>query len=522
MTEPTFIRRGVLAGLLMVLAAGGASAQAPAAHLPATGGADDVLARYRALLDQDVLRFTLAQAVEVATLLHPEVRLWQERLDEFPHALREARAPYLPQLDLDLQAAQTRDPGFRNSPFFSRLIDDPDAAAGFGGGDPSAFGAFTFGTYLWNFRLSQTLWDFSYRPAMRGVDLSRARARADLDEVRNGIARDTVVRLIDYLFGLRTRDVLAEAVRTRARGLTLARDRHELGAAQRLEVLRARVELSRLRRDLAAAEDEIMVEQAAINALVGRDQDRGIEVLHELALPDPLPRLLPPEALAELALEHRPALRRFRIDRQLLDVERGMAAADALPEVQATASYGINTFTPSNTYDLQLHNWNAGVSVTWNLFDGFGTRATLARYDSQRTQTAWQQNEFESTLEVLLRNAAADWNAALEAIEDAAIALEEAAEAERVVAEEIAVGAATTFLRMEARQTRREVELDRSRFIRDALAALAEMKYLVGFPANAPDSVLSEPPRRAADAANATDHETGGSAPDDKTTEKSR
>ena len=462
---------------------------------------DRVLDQYRDLLAQETLAFTIAQAVDVASELHPEVRLNRERLAEFPSLVREARSPYLPQLNLNLQFAQTRDPGFRNSPFFSRLIDSPDASP-FGGGDGGGFGgAFTFGTYLWNFQASQILWSYGLRPALRGVDVGRLRVEADLQEVQNRVARDTVTRLYAYLLGLRTRDVLRQAVETSERGLQIARDRLEVGAGARLDVLRARVQLSRLRRQLTDAEDVLSVERAGINALVGREQSKAIEVLDELTLPDPLPRVLPAEALMELAVEQRPTLRQFAHDRDLLDVQTNLALADARPEIRATASYGINTFTFENTYDMALHNWNAGVNLTWNLFDGFGARSRVASLRSQVTQNDWEQNEYEGTLEVTLRNATANWQAALTAIEDATLALEEAMEAERVATEELQAGAATAYLVMETTQARRDVELEKARYTHDALNALAELKYLVGYPANAPNSVIADTgPIPAADA----------------------
>ncbi len=481
---------GSLGALLVVPLA--ASAQPPA--VPTVGvPADQVLDRYRDLIEQETLAFTIAQAVEVATLLHPEVRRLNEQLAETPVLRRAAMAPYLPQLDLDLQAAQTRDPGFRNSPFFSRLIEDPDAAAGFGGGDPSEFGgAFTFGTYMWNLSLSQTLWSFRLPPARRGVALQEALIQADIEEAQNRIARDTATRLYAYLLGLRTREVLARAVETRERGLSLARDRLDLGADSRLAVLRARVDLSRLRRQLADAEDALALERAGINALVGRDQNKEIEVLDELVLPEPLPRVFPAAALMELAGQERPALRRFGLDREVLAAEMSLAAADSRPEVRANASWGINTFTFENTYDLELHNWNAGVSLDWTLFDGLGSRSRIASLRSRQTQNEWEQNEYESTLEVLLRDATRDWQAALNAIEEATLAIEEAAEAERVAREELAAGVATPFLVLDTEQARREVALERTTHTRDALAALAELKFLVGHPANAPHSVIAD------------------------------
>lgn len=452
--------------------------------------------RYRDLLEQETLAFTIAQAVEVATVLHPEVRRRREALAEYPSLVRAERAEYLPQLDLTLQAARTRDPGFRNSPFFSRLLDDPSAGGppGFGDADPADFGgAFTFGTYLWDFQLRQILWSFRFRPAMRGVELGRDLAATDLAEAENRIARDTAARLYAYLLGERTEAVLESALETRERSLELARERLELGAGARLEVLRERVAVSRLRRQRADAGEALRVERAGINALVGREQDRDIEVLDALELPEPLPRVLPPAALMEIAGLRRPQLRRHRIDRDLLTTRRELDAADALPVVRANASYGINTFTVENTYDLDLHNWNAGVTLTWNLFDGLGRRSRAASLRSQETQSEWEQNEFESTLEVLLHQASANWNGALAALEEATLALEEAVEAQRVAEAEREAGAGTAFFVQEAVQARREVELELARNTHDALAALAEMKFLVGYPAHAPHSVIADP-----------------------------
>lgn len=500
MRTPTLPDLGVLLlGAALGAPPAVAAAQGPTGPPPAL--TEQVLGQYRDLIAQETLPFTIAQAVEVAQVLHPDVRRSAERLDEFPFLVRETRASALPQLTLSLQATETRDPGFRNSPFFSRLIEDPEAAAGFGGGDPNSFGgAFTFGTYAWNFQLSQTLWDFRLRPALRGVDIDREIAELELAETRNQVARDTAAGLYAYLLRERSRDVLAGAVEARERALAVARDRLELGAGSRLDVLRARVGLSRLRRDLQDAEDAVAVQRAGVNAIVGRDQDLAIEVLDDLALPDPAPRVLPAAALMELAGQHRPALRRRALDREQMRLQASLARAGSRPEIAANASYGVSTFAVENTWDMSLHNWNAGVSLNWTLFDGFETRNRIAGLRSRETQSEWEQSEFESLLEVELRAAAASWRGALAALEEATLAVEEALEAERVAEEELAVGAVTPLVVLESAQVRREVELELATNTHDALVALAEIKFLVGFPANAPHSVISDVPLRSADA----------------------
>ena len=488
-----------LAGAILLAGSAAAASQGPVGPPPAL--TEQVLDQYRDLIARETLPFTIAQAVEVAQVLHPDVRRSTERLDEFPFLLRETLAAALPQLSLSLQAAETRDPGFRNSPFFSRLIEDPEAAAGFGGGDPNSFGgAFTFGTYAWNFQFSQTLWDFRLRPGLRRVDVGREIAELELAEVRNQVARDTAAGLYAYLLRERTRDVLLGAVEARERSLAVAEDRLELGAGSRLEVLRARVGLSRLRRQLQDAEDAVAVQRAGINATVGRDQELAIQVLDELVLPEPAPRILPPEALMELAGQHRPELRRRVLDREQLRLDASLARAGSRPEISANASYGVSTFAVENTWDMSLHNWNAGVFLNWTLFDGFGTRNRIAGIRSRETQSEWEQSEFESLLEVEIRAATAAWRGALAALEEAALAVEEAREAERVAEEERAAGVITSLVVLESAQVRREVELELATNTHDALVALAELKFLVGFSAGAPHAVISDGPLRSADA----------------------
>ena len=106
-------RRGTLAAmaLLLALLPVAAAAQSPGqspGDSRESAITDRVLDQYRDLLEQEILAFTISQAVDVASALHPEVRLNRERLAEFPSLVREARSPYLPQLDLNLQFAQTR------------------------------------------------------------------------------------------------------------------------------------------------------------------------------------------------------------------------------------------------------------------------------------------------------------------------------------------------------------------------------------------------------------------------------
>ena len=69
--------------------------------------------------------------------------------------------------------------------------------------------------------------------------------------------------------------------------------------------------------------------------------------------------------------------------------------------------------------------------------------------------------------------------------------MEQANEAQRVAEENFQYGAATTLDLLEAARAVREAEFNLATAVHEALVTLAELKYLIGFRADAPDSVLS-------------------------------
>ena len=94
-------RRGILAtmALLLALPPAAAAAQSPGqspGDSRESAITDRVLDQYRDLLAQETLAFTISQAVDVASDLHPEVRLNRERLAEFPSLVRRRVRPTCP------------------------------------------------------------------------------------------------------------------------------------------------------------------------------------------------------------------------------------------------------------------------------------------------------------------------------------------------------------------------------------------------------------------------------------------
>lgn len=439
---------------------------------------------------EDVMTFTLNQAVALALAVHPEVLAVREKTEEFGQAVREARAEALPQLDAVLTWRRTRDPGLSNSPFFTRF-----AGGGDGQGLPSeAFDAFFFTNYLWNIEVSQPIFTFGrVSNAMNAAREERGGVNLDVQGVENRVSYDTVRAAYAFLLAKHNLRVLETESQSRQRQLDQVQVRFDLQDATKLDLLRARVTLANLKPEILAADNNLQVALASVNNTLGRPVDAPIEVLAELTRPDPIPNVMRAEALLEIAGQYRPELRRFAVDRKVLDARVGIAKSALLPQIRATAGFGVNTFGAANVSDLSLHTWNAGVVFDWRLFDGHRTHSQVAGLRSQKTQSDYDERTFRNALSVSLKQAHGTWTRALEALEVTTLTVEQAREAERVAEESMKWGAATTLDVLQATLSLRQAELNRTTAAHDGLVALAEMKYLVGFKADAPNSTIEAP-----------------------------
>jgi HAE1 family hydrophobic/amphiphilic exporter-1 len=435
-------------------------------------------------MQSDAVGFTLSEAVELALQLNPEVLGERERTTELGQMVREARSEALPQVSANLAWRQNRDPGLRNSPFFARIIESGELP-------PDALEAFFFANYIWSFEVSQPIYTFGrVSNAMRAAREEREGVALDVREIENRIAYDVVRACYGYLLARHNLEVLEHERASRQRQLDQVQARFELEDATRLDLLRARVALANLAPEVLAAENRLQVAIASVNNTLGRPIDAPVEVMADLELEAPYPTVLRPEALLELATLNRPELRRFAIDRKVLEARMEVTRSEVKPQIRANASFGVNTFATSNVSDLALHTWAAGFTFDWKLFDGFRTKSQTGVLLSQITQNQYDESAFRNQLSVDLKEANGTWLRALEALEVTELAVNEAREAERVSEESLKWGAATTLDVLQSTLALRQSELNQMTVAHDALVALAEMKYLAGFRADAPHSVI--------------------------------
>jgi outer membrane protein len=179
----------------------------------------------------------------------PQVRASQAQLESARSALRSAKTPYLPSVDLTFSRG-----GTANNQYYGL------------NGDPLAFSN-SFGL-----RLSYNL----FNNFIREDALTRAGVTADLSEATlrdvRLAARQTLVQQLAALRSAQQRIVIQQATLDAAKeDLRVQQQRYALGASTLLDVLTSQTTLDAARSALIQARQDVRVSRAQLEALVGRD-----------------------------------------------------------------------------------------------------------------------------------------------------------------------------------------------------------------------------------------------------------
>jgi outer membrane protein len=253
------------------------------------------------------------------------------------------------------------------------------------------------------------------------------------------------------------------------------------------------IEAQRARQQMLSIEAQNVAEttSAEFRHLVGLSPDAPFELADPIQLspaaprsPVRLPSVAAPafKAAVDAALASRPERKSLSI-RLDAAVQRVFAAAAARrPLLMATGGYDVARPNP-RIFPIQAAwkpSWDLGVNLRWSLFDGGRVRAEIAEADANRRAAEERLRDFDSIVEVEVRQRGADLDSAEASIEAAQAGVRAAAEARRVIAERFAAGVATNTDVLSAQLALLQAELDLTRALANARLALARLDRALG------------------------------------------
>jgi outer membrane protein TolC len=373
-------------GILLVLAligaflsvarafAGPPSASAPHAQTPAPASATQA----RTL--------TIDRAVQLAVDRNESLKVNQERLRESQAHVSEAKAAFLPSLNLNFLYTPTQ---------ASPLLKIP---AGVFGPNEQTFRANLTRENVMRFDISQPLYtggrlSNAYAAQAAGEEASRL----DVERSRQGLILEVYESFYAALMNEQGVRVNEEGVTIAQKHLELAKARFDAGSAARLDVLRAEVELANAKAKLIRARSETDVAYQRLRTVLSLPQGEPLQLAGTL---DEIPNV-PSAGVIETALGSRADIRSLGQQREAAQRLVSLANAEMKPIVAFSGNYQYQEDGLSSLLQGSNRSYQFGLNFTVPLFNA----PTVA---AKRGAAAAQVRQAEHAMNAALDNARLD------------------------------------------------------------------------------------------------------------------
>lgn len=209
-------------------------------------------------------------------------------------------------------------------------------------------------------------------------------AGLDLLRTKQDVKLKTVSAYYDVLEAQKVQAVDQETVDNYILHLNNVKAQYSVGNIAKADVLRSEVELADAEQALVKAKNSYDV---AVNALKNLIRWKSAEPLEFIDDFQYIPVRKTMEECVKSAKEHRPDLKKYRLNIEESQTNVEVASADKKPAVSLMAgtSWGSNVLPSEDEQNLYV-----GVKTSWNLLDGQVTKAKIKKAQSA-VDTAWLQ-----------------------------------------------------------------------------------------------------------------------------------
>ncbi|MHC1743578.1 MAG: TolC family protein [Syntrophobacteraceae bacterium] len=297
----------------------------------------------------------------------------------------EERSAALPQLTLDASAV--------------RLKDNVSSAPGKG---------LTYNGYNANVNLTQALFTWGQiGAAINAAKHDREATEQQYREARQLAMREAATAYYDLLLTLELAKVARDNVAQKQRHLDEATRKHQAEVATDYDVLSARVALTNAQPTLTRAENDIRLATDRLRYYMGIDEDFEPKGPLQCSLKAPFPL----SDVLQRAQENRPEVAfyesRVGVFRELIKVAKG----NARPRLDFKANAGRSGIGDLNS-DVPGDYWDAGVYLSFPIFDGLKTKGQVIQARSRLATTEYEMKR-------LLDQIGLDARAAINGVDEA-------------------------------------------------------------------------------------------------------
>ncbi len=253
--------------------------------------------------------------------------------------------------------------------------------------------------------------------------------------------------------------------------------KYEQGTASRFDLLQSRVQFSKLKPELIKANNAVDLIGAELKKLLGLKMRDSVE-LKDSFMYNPV-EIKESEFLKAAYLEKpEMILMALGVDVNKWSIE--MANAGHKPQVNTELGYNYRSNDIGDMANSRHNNWNAGISVSIPIFDGFSTKAKVEEARARYTEAKLEKENLGEQIAVDIRKACLDLQKAQAVIDSQKDSIEEAQEALKIAEVRYDNGEGTNLDVMDAQVSLSQVEKNLSEGIYDYLMAEAYLNRTMG------------------------------------------
>ncbi|MGA3142598.1 MAG: TolC family protein [Verrucomicrobiota bacterium] len=321
--------------------------------------------------------------------------------------------------------------------------------------------------------------------ALRAASVTKQQALAQYQTVIADTLLGVRVAYFDVLLAAQQITVHEASVNLLQKELEDQQRRYDAGTVPHFNVLRAEVAVANERPALIRARNDYRIAKNNLSNLLGYNLPREIWEDIPLNLTDTLdaaPYQVDLPAAIQQALARRTELVAVRKTAELQRLNVVNAKAGYKPTVQVFAGYGWYNaqYTQPVELDHDIHGWNAGGQLSWDIFDGMLTHGKVVQARALYEKSMTDVDDKGRQIELEVRTAYSDFIEAREVLDSQQKVQEQADEALREARARAEAGTSTQLDVLDAETSLTQARTTQIQALHDYVVARARLERAIG------------------------------------------
>lgn len=334
--------------------------------------------------------------------------------------------------------------------------------------------------YSGGLQLSQALFSRKVGVALQIAKTYRELAQETYTAAQQGVIRDTRKAYYQVLLTKKLVEVNRQGLEVIQANYNNVQAQYRVGVAAEYDLLRSEVQLANTEPLLISAENAYQLAVNVLKNLLALPLDQPVTIEGEMTFTE-LSEDMAQQAEAQ-ALATNPTIKQLTLQEQMLDKNIVIEKAGSYPTLYAIGSYIWQS--QDNSFKFDNYNWantiNAGVSLSYPLFDGFRTRSRVQQAKVERNKVHYTRLKAEEGLKVQIQAGALRMVEARKRMSGQEKNIEQAQKAVRIAQTRFKSGVGTQLELLDAQVAMTRSQTNYAQALYDYLVSKTEWEFATG------------------------------------------